>query len=115
MYIVGQLYCMMYLLIMFIIYIICFNIVILRLYVLEIKRKNIFCLVEGLFRDIGYKFNYSIYCFIKLVLNNLYFFNMFIQFKWFFFLDDIDIFNILEEIGMKEYKNVFKENMVRKN
>lgn len=33
----------------------------------------------------------------------------------FFFLDDIDIFNILEEIGMKEYKNVFKENMVRKN
>lgn len=57
----------------------------------------------------------SIYCFIKLVLNNLYFFNMFIQFKCFFFLDDIDIFNILEEIGMKEYKNVFKENMVRKN
>lgn len=56
-----------------------------------------------------------IYCFIKLVLNNLYFFNMFIQFKCFFFLDDIDIFNILEEIGMKEYKNVFKENMVRKN
>lgn len=48
---------MMYLLVMFIIYIICFNIVILRLYVLEIKRKNIFCLVEGLFRDIGYKFN----------------------------------------------------------
>lgn len=57
----------------------------------------------------------SIYCFIKLVLNNLYFFNMFIQFKCCFFLDDIDIFNILEEIGMKEYKNVFKENMVRKN
>lgn len=58
----------------------------------------------------------SIYCFIKLVLNNLYFFNMFIQFKCcLFFLDDIDIFNILEEIGMKEYKNVFKENMVRKN
>lgn len=27
--------------------------------------------------------------------------------------NDTDIFNILEEIGMKEYKNVFKENMIR--
>lgn len=50
---------------------------------------------------------------MKSVLNNSHSFNMFIQML--FFPDDTDIFNILEEIGMKEYKNVFKENMMRKN
>lgn len=53
------------------------------------------------------------HCIMKSVLNNSHSFNMFIQML--FFPDDTDIFNILEEIGMKEYKNVFKENMVRKN
>lgn len=56
----------------------------------------------------------STHCIMKSVLNNSHSFNMFIQ-MLFFFPDDTDIFNILEEIGMKEYKNVFKENMVRKN